>query len=367
LATGPISIGVCADPRFHPFEEISEFDRMLDWLRRHEPQLAAAVEPRLDDIEDFLRVEDFSYDVERMCSADRWVLVGEAAAFADPFFSPGSDFICLSNTIATDLVSRELDGEDISERVEYFDDLYHRTFEHVVSRYRDTYAVFGNPWVLCGSLSWDFTTNHTGHVFLLIKQKMTDLEFMKTVEDDLDRLYRLNIRAHQMFRQWHQLDTPERPGAMPPPVKPMIEALIGLVKPLPDDDALRAEIRLQVKNAEAFLVALFAQALRALPEAPTIDRPINPYAVGLQPDRWEADGLFDSPGLTIEEARSAIPGIEALWDDSVPVPRFGPPPGVGGPPGAAAGPPGTERPGAAGGPPPAAVTGQPANEAGQSA
>src|SRR5207244_133873 len=81
LGSGPISIGVCTDPRYHPFEEISEFDRLLDWLRRHEPQLAAAVEPRLDDIEDFLRVEDFAYGVERTLSPERWSLVGEAAAF----------------------------------------------------------------------------------------------------------------------------------------------------------------------------------------------------------------------------------------------------------------------------------------------
>ena len=49
LAPGPISIGVCADPRFHPFEEINDVQRMLEWLKKHEPQLAAAVDGRLDD------------------------------------------------------------------------------------------------------------------------------------------------------------------------------------------------------------------------------------------------------------------------------------------------------------------------------
>src|SRR6266516_1659617 len=93
LSTGPISIGVCADSRYHPFEEINEFDKLLAWLRKHEPQLAESVDGRIDDVEDFLRVEDFSYGVERAFSPDRWALVGEAAAFADPFYSPGSDFI----------------------------------------------------------------------------------------------------------------------------------------------------------------------------------------------------------------------------------------------------------------------------------
>ena len=98
LATGPISIGVCADPRSHPYEEINELDRLLGWLRKHEPQLAASVEQRQEDIEDFLRVRDFAYGVKQAFSTDRWSLVGEAAAFADPFYSPGSDFIGYSNT-----------------------------------------------------------------------------------------------------------------------------------------------------------------------------------------------------------------------------------------------------------------------------
>ncbi len=353
LATGPISIGVCADPRIHPFEEISEFDRMLDWLRKHEPQLAASVENRIEDIEDFLRVEDFSYGVEQMCSPDRWSLVGEAAAFADPFFSPGSDFICFSNTFTTALITSDLDGSDISERVDYYNRLYQRAFQSVISRYRDAYETFGNTYVLCGSLSWDYISNHQGMVLLSVRQKLGDLEFMKSVDAELERLFQLNMRAHQMFREWHRVENRERPGAMPPALKPMIEALIGLLKPLPTDDAIREEMRGEIRNAETFLVALFSEACKALAEQPPVDRPINPLAVSLDPARWESDGLFNSNGITIEQALAAIPGFEALWDDSVQVPAFGPPPGVG-PPGGP--PPGVGGPGGpppgVGGPPP---------------
>ncbi len=75
LATGPISIGVCADPRFHPFDEINTFEGFLDWMRRNEPQLAAEIEGRQEDVIDFLRVEDFSYASSRVFSArtaGRW-------------------------------------------------------------------------------------------------------------------------------------------------------------------------------------------------------------------------------------------------------------------------------------------------------
>ena len=164
LSTGPISIGVCADPRFHPYEEINELERLLGWMRKHEPQLAASIEERPQDIEDFLRVKDFAYGVKQMFSTDRWALVGEAGAFADPFYSPGSDFIGYSNTFTADLVTRDLNGEQIGERADYYNDLYQRLFAHVISRYRDSYPVFGNAWVMCGLLTWDFYSNHTGSV-----------------------------------------------------------------------------------------------------------------------------------------------------------------------------------------------------------
>ena len=41
----------------------------------------------------------------------RWALVGEAAAFSDPLYSPGGDYVALTNDWACDLVRRELAGE----------------------------------------------------------------------------------------------------------------------------------------------------------------------------------------------------------------------------------------------------------------
>ena len=106
LSSGPISIGVCADPRVHPFEEISKLDRMGRLAEATRTPLGNAVEPRLGDVEDFLRVRDFAYGVERVYSPDRWSLVGEAGAFADPFYSPGSDFIGSGNIFTSDLICR---------------------------------------------------------------------------------------------------------------------------------------------------------------------------------------------------------------------------------------------------------------------
>jgi flavin-dependent dehydrogenase len=337
LSTGPISIGVCADPRVHPFEEMSELESMMEWLKRHEPQLAASVEPRLGDVEDFLRVKDFAYGAERVYSPDRWSLVGEAGAFADPFYSPGSDFIGYGNVFTGDLIQRDLDGEDISERLEFYNDFYFRTFDYVLARYEDQYPLFGNTWVANHKLFWDAYFNHTGNVILMVRNKLTDYDFMKSVEDDVDRLYRLSTQMQELFKQWHELEQrdEENPVVSGPGVRTLLAGLAGLVKPM-DDAGLREELRQQVAAGEAWAVAIFAKASEALDQGPDLDRAINPYAVSLRPERWEEDGLYEEPGLTADEALEKALAV-------------GPPPGMG-PPGAAVGGP----PGAGAGPPPGA-------------
>ncbi|MGA2163332.1 MAG: tryptophan 7-halogenase [Solirubrobacteraceae bacterium] len=320
LSSGPISIGVCADPRFHAYEEISEFDRLLSWLHQHEPQLAATIAARQGDVEDFLRVKDFAYGVKQTYSTDRWSLVGEAAAFADPFYSPGSDFIGYGNTFTADLVVRDLDGEDIAARADYFNDMYQRQFAFVISRYRDSYSLFGNAWVLCGYLTWDFYANHIGYNLLFTQNRATDLEFMGRADEYLDRLERLSINTHKLLREWHELERRPRAPVMPPPFAVAIQGLLGLVKEYPDDDALLDALREHVRNSEALAIAIFERAARALPESLPADTAIDPYAVSLNPARWAADGLLDGGKMTVEQARQIVDGIDGVWDAVAPAP-----------------------------------------------
>jgi hypothetical protein len=294
---------------------MSEFGPWLDWMREHEPPLAAAVEERVDDVEDFLRVEDFAYGVKQAYSKDHWSLVGEAGAFADPFYSPGSDFIGFGNTFTTDLIVHDLDGEDISERVDYYNDRYQALFEYVMNRYRDTYPVFGNAGVTFALLGWDFYLNHIGIVLLFVKNKFTDIEFMKSVQPDTDRIAELNARMHQLFRDWNEIEQFDtvRVGVF----AVLLEGLTDLVKDFTDEE-LADKVRDQRTKAEAMAVVLFHQATGTLPDPPPPDRAVNPYALGLDPEKWEADGLYDSPGLTLEEARKISGAIDQIPEAAPP-------------------------------------------------
>jgi flavin-dependent dehydrogenase len=301
LSTGPISIGVCADPRYHPFEELNDLGRWMAWLGKHEPQLAAAVEPRRDQVEDFLKIQNFSYGVKQTYSTDRWALVGEAAAFADPFYSPGSDFIGYGNTISGDLIKRELDGEDISDRVDYFNDFYQRTFASVMARYTNMYPVMGKPAVFMHKLIWDQVLNHSAQVVLMVHDRLTNMDFMRTVHDEVLQTYRLNMNYQRMILEWYELE-----GDTDDPLKglvarPLVEGRVFLEKF--EDDPLREAMRRQRQYAEALAVAVFHRAASSvLDDPPDPERTINPYAVSLSPERWEADGLFDGSGMTLEQA-----------------------------------------------------------------
>jgi flavin-dependent dehydrogenase len=321
LASGSISIGICADPRFHPYERIETLDAAIDWLHEHEPQVGEAVDSRRDDIEDFLKVEDFAYGCKQVYSPDRWALTGEAAAFADPFYSPGSDYIALGNGCITDLVLRDLAGEPIEERVKQFNDMFLESFNWVLTFYTRQYEVWGNPQVMSAKLSWDFLVYWGLKAVRFVHGVWHDPEFMAEVRDDLVRGHQLNARMQEFFREWHAIDDREAEGRHVSPVAfpGLVQRHLDLESPM-DREAVKARIPENVEFMEAVAVVYFHKAAERLPDgAPAEDTTINPYAISLEPSRWEADGLFDGTGLTLEEALAKTQGIESLWLDKLAV------------------------------------------------
>jgi flavin-dependent dehydrogenase len=315
LASGPISIGVVADPRFHPWDQINTFDALVDWLKEHEPQLGATVDARRDDVEDFLKIEDFSYGCKQVFSADRWCLTGEAGAFIDPLYSPGSDFIALSNTFITDAVARELRGEDVAERIKAYEDQYFRLYEVTMSDYRDQYGLFGDAQVTCVKLHWDYTYYWSYPALWFFHKKLTDLEFLAKTRPEFDRAVQLHFRMQEFFREWHALDGRSYTDTFVTLFPHLIQISDELDDQL-DDEALIAKATRDREVMEAFAITVFEKAARLLPDVKIdLKTPVNPYAISLDPQRWEADGLFDGSGISPREARKLVKGLQFAWLD----------------------------------------------------
>jgi flavin-dependent dehydrogenase len=321
LATGYISIGIVADPRFHPWEQINTLEGALEWIKEHEPQLGDSLEGRLDQIEDFLKVEHFSHSSKQAFDGgQRWGLVGEAGPFLDPFYSPGSDYIAMANTFAKDLITRELNGEDVTERAKAHDDLYLNTFRVHLTFYDGQYEFWHNPLVMNVKIGGNNIYYWGVLGLLFFHQKFTDLEFMEAVRPDIERIWEITRKLETMYREWNALEDREWTRAMVPTqaFPAMFERHVDMVGGF-DDETLKQKIASTADLMDAYAVLAFNRAASALPDgAPAEDVKINPYAVSLDPERWEADGLFNGKGMSVAEARQTpAAGMENLFMEAI--------------------------------------------------
>jgi hypothetical protein len=118
-----------------------------------------------------------------------------------------------------------------------------------------------------------------------------------------------------LFRKWHQLDGREFHNSFVTLFPWMLQISDDLDDDL-DDETLLAKTRRDLQACEAFVVITWEKASRLL-KGVEIDRkvPINPYAVSLEPGRWEADGLFAHDGMSPREARQHVKGLQFAWLD----------------------------------------------------
>ncbi|MCU7551603.1 NAD(P)/FAD-dependent oxidoreductase [Chitinophagaceae bacterium LB-8] len=200
------SIGIVADPRYHPFSGFNSFEKSMNWLRTHEPLAANMLEEHKNKLMDFKVMKHFAYDTKQFYSSQRWAVAGEAGAFLDPLYSPGSDFIGLSNTWITDLIARDLDGEDIALRSLVYDHAHKQLFRGWASIYRDMYGLFGKTQIMLMKIIWDWATYWAIPNVLFSNKGYTDIEVLKQYSSPGNsigqRFATLNENMQHLFRTW---------------------------------------------------------------------------------------------------------------------------------------------------------------------
>jgi flavin-dependent dehydrogenase len=221
LASDSISVGIVTDAAMHPFEEVNLFERAMTWLRQHEPQCADVIEQHQDKVLDFRVLKDYSYSCEQVYSADRWCLTGEAGVFLDPFYSPGSDMIAISNGLICDLITRDLDGENIQSRALIHNNLFLGLNNIWLHLYDQQYPIMGNARVMTTKIIWD-TAFYWG-VFCLLYFHGTFIKLSDKpgVAANLTRLTTLSNRVQLFFREWHAIDQPAASDAFVDMYRPL--------------------------------------------------------------------------------------------------------------------------------------------------
>ncbi len=214
LSSGSHSVGIVAAEKYHPFETINSFERSMSWLHKFQPRVAREVEERRGLLQDFIAFRRFSYGCRQVYSGDRWAITGEAGLFLDPFYSPGGDFIAISNTYVTDLIARELDGEPGGPRARIYEQYFKSFYESMLTIYTDQYGIFGNPRVLPVKVLWDYTYYWGVLCQIFYQRKLTDLAALTALRPELTGAMALNAAMQLFMRQWSEVSRRDNPPVM---------------------------------------------------------------------------------------------------------------------------------------------------------
>ena len=86
-------------------------------------------------LQDFQSYVHLPYYSDVYFSKDRWGVTGEAGAFTDPFYSPGSDFIATANEFLTSMIVSDLDGDAalLREKADAYNAFYRFKYERDAS------------------------------------------------------------------------------------------------------------------------------------------------------------------------------------------------------------------------------------------
>ncbi len=203
LSSGAHSVGIVCDAKMHPLERMNTYDKALDWLREFQPLIADHCERTRDKLMDFLFFRHFSYGCKQVFSGDRWALTGEAGLFLDPFYSPGSDFIAISNTYIVDLVARDRENQPIEGYARLYEQLYFSFYRNTLALYQDQYPLFGDAEVMPVKVIWDYTYYWGVLCQIVFQERLTDLQLFSELSTELAHAEQLNRDMQALFREWH--------------------------------------------------------------------------------------------------------------------------------------------------------------------
>ncbi|MBB3799292.1 flavin-dependent dehydrogenase [Xanthomonas arboricola] len=274
LSSGAHSLGIVCDASMHPLDTMNTHDKAMTWLRTHQPQVAATLDKADYRLQDFLFLRNFSYGCKQVFSPQRWALTGEAGLFLDPFYSPGSDFIAISNTYICELIGRDRAGRSLSPYVELYQQLYFSFYENTLTLYQDQYALFGDAQVMPVKVIWDYTYYWSLLAPLFCSGRIADLSLLSRMKSDFFYARDMNLAMQRVLHDWGQHNTAQ--GLATDDGRLLDQYLIGWFNELNgalndtlDDDAFAVRIHSNVAQMAVLAREILQQARQrhaALPD-----------------------------------------------------------------------------------------------------
>ncbi len=156
------------------------------------------------EFEDYQGYAHLAYTTDQFFSTDRWGLTGEAGAFLDPFYSPGSDFITTANELLGSLILADFDGkkDEMAERVEVCNAFYRLKYESTLRLYAKLYPIFGSFEIYRLKYLLDFNNYYNLVVWPFMADKLTDMAWLKEELKFGDFVLRAQDAMADLFAKW---------------------------------------------------------------------------------------------------------------------------------------------------------------------
>ncbi|MCE4299326.1 NAD(P)/FAD-dependent oxidoreductase [Xanthomonas hortorum] len=273
LSSGAHSLGIVCDAAMHPLETMNTHEKAMTWLRTHQPQVAATLDKADYRLQDFLFLRNFSYGCKQVFSPQRWALTGEAGLFLDPFYSPGSDFIAISNTYICELIGRDRAGKALSPYAELYQQLYFSFYENTLTLYQDQYALFGDAQVMPVKVIWDYTYYWSLLAPLFCSGRIAHLSLLARMKTDFLYARDINLAMQRVLHDWGQHNSEQ--GVATGDGRLLDQYLIGWFNELNgalhdtlDDDAFAARIHSNIARMAVLAREILLQARQRHPALP---------------------------------------------------------------------------------------------------
>ncbi len=298
LATGHTSIGLVVHEESHPFSSVSSLENVMAFLREKEPVLAAALESY--EVKDFLCLRKYTHAIARSWSADRWAIVGEAGAFVDPLYSPGTDFIAFANCFTTEMMHIDERGGDLATKAVSLNAQYRAFVTSTTELFRTAGLVYGHAQAMSAKIYWDNFT-YWSYTCQYFQQNLWTLDRDKVEPfDDAGREFvQYGGYINAAMRAWVDLKNPEpAPVMMPLPMFPsvLVDAHIAVGQKMAYDESL-AYVRERVAQGREIAGELMVRLVQELgPElgAQLLERVGFPsWDLDISAERLEAE-TYDS-------------------------------------------------------------------------
>jgi len=155
LGNGETSIGVVFDTRLVNLDRGSNMAADYRAFLQAIPaaaELLVGATLKADDLKTYSNLAYYT----RQYMGNGWALMGDAAAFLDPYYSPGLDHASFSVEATVEIVKAQTAGGDVTARIAEhnatFDRSYHRFFKAI---YQDKYFYMGEHDLLSASFLID--------------------------------------------------------------------------------------------------------------------------------------------------------------------------------------------------------------------